>query len=73
MIHAGGMMTRLGIVYLEAILKVRVHLACSAPHRGSSAVEWVIITAIVAGTVLGLVTLVKSLVAQRMGAIQVDW
>jgi hypothetical protein len=36
-------------------------------------VEWVIITAIIAGVALGLVTLIKALVAQRMGAIQGDW
>ncbi|MET8004273.1 hypothetical protein [Nonomuraea glycinis] len=61
------------MIYVQALLWERLRLARAAPTRGSSAVEWVIITAIIAGGALGLVTLIKTLVAQRMGAIQGDW
>jgi hypothetical protein len=52
------------IVYIQAQLDIRLHLARNAPHRGASAVEWVIITAIVAGTALGLALLIKNLVGE---------
>jgi Flp pilus assembly pilin Flp len=58
------------IVYLTAYLSVRVHRARTAPTRGASAVEWVIITAIIAGVALGLATLIKTLVEQRSNEIQ---
>jgi len=61
------------VIYVRALLWERLDRARAAPARGSSAVEWVIITAIIAGVALGLVTLIKALVAQRMGAIQGDW
>ncbi|WP_245656575.1 hypothetical protein [Microtetraspora fusca] len=41
-----------------------------APTRGASAVEWVIITAIIAGVALGLATLIKTLVEQKQVDIQ---
>ncbi|MFC4115543.1 hypothetical protein [Nonomuraea zeae] len=53
------------IIYLTAYLSVRVHRARTAPTRGASAVEWVIITAIIAGVALGLATLIKTLVEQK--------
>jgi Flp pilus assembly pilin Flp len=48
--------------YLVAVLNVRIHRARTAPTRGASAVEWVIITAIIAGVALGLATLIRNLV-----------
>jgi Flp pilus assembly pilin Flp len=50
------------IVYTVAFLNVRIEKARNAPTRGASAVEWVIITAIIAGVALGLATLIKTLV-----------
>jgi hypothetical protein len=41
--------------------------------QGASVVEWVITTAIIAGAILGLISLIKVLVTQRMGVIQGDW
>ncbi|GAA3526889.1 hypothetical protein GCM10022419_002010 [Nonomuraea rosea] len=58
------------IVYLTACLSVRVHRARTAPTRGASAVEWVIITAIIAGVALGLATLIKTLVEQKQSDLQ---
>lgn len=52
-------------IYLVACLSVRVHRARNAPSRGASAVEWVIITAIIAGVALGLATVIKTLVEQK--------
>ncbi|WP_420538134.1 hypothetical protein [Nonomuraea pusilla] len=49
---------------------VRIHRARTAPTRGASAVEWVIITAIIAGVALGLATLIKTLVEQKQGDIE---
>ncbi|MER6512572.1 MULTISPECIES: hypothetical protein [unclassified Nonomuraea] len=58
------------IVYLTAYLGVRIQRARTAPSRGASAVEWVIITAIIAGVALGLATLIKTLVEQKSSEIQ---
>ncbi|KAB8197697.1 hypothetical protein FH608_003985 [Nonomuraea phyllanthi] len=58
------------IVYLTAYLGVRIHRARTAPTRGASAVEWVIITAIIAGVALGLATLIKTLVEQKQSEIE---
>ncbi|WP_431915772.1 hypothetical protein [Nonomuraea jabiensis] len=58
------------IVYLTAYLGVRIQRARTAPTRGASAVEWVIITAIIAGVALGLATLIKSLVEGRQNDLQ---
>ncbi|WP_055478120.1 hypothetical protein [Sphaerimonospora mesophila] len=55
--------------YLIAVLRVRIDRARNAPSRGASAVEWVIITAIIAGVALGLATLIKNLVAGKEGEI----
>ncbi len=51
--------------YMIAVLNVRIDRARNAPSRGASAVEWVIITAIIAGVALGLATLIKTLVTQK--------
>lgn len=56
--------------YLVAVLHVRLDRARNAPSRGASAVEWVIITAIIAGVALGLATLIKSVVEGRQADIQ---
>ncbi|MET8142203.1 hypothetical protein ABZU32_17990 [Sphaerisporangium sp. NPDC005288] len=56
--------------YLIAVLHVRLDRARNAPSRGASAVEWVIITAIIAGVALGLATLIKTLVTQKQAEIQ---
>ncbi|WP_049574647.1 hypothetical protein [Nonomuraea sp. SBT364] len=58
------------IVYLVALLNVRIHRARTAPSRGASAVEWVIITAIIAGVALGLATLIRQLVESKQSEIQ---
>ncbi|GIH68368.1 hypothetical protein Mth01_06210 [Sphaerimonospora thailandensis] len=60
------------IIYLRACLSVRIYRARMAPTRGASAVEWVIITAIIAGVALGLATLIKSVVEQKQGDIQAN-
>ncbi|MER6828311.1 hypothetical protein ABT352_20190 [Streptosporangium sp. NPDC000563] len=57
------------IVYAVAVLSVRIEKARSAPTRGASAVEWVIITAIIAGVALGLATLIKGLVEGKQAEI----
>ncbi|MFD0890137.1 hypothetical protein ACFQ08_36810, partial [Streptosporangium algeriense] len=57
------------IVYATTLLNVRIDRARNAPSRGASAVEWVIITAIIAGVALGLATLIRSLVQGRQGEI----
>ncbi len=56
--------------YLITMLQVRIHRARTAPSRGASAVEWVIITAIIAGVALGLATLIQGLVQQKSAEIQ---
>ncbi|GIH89627.1 Flp family type IVb pilin [Planobispora siamensis] len=53
------------IVYAVALLNVRIDKARNAPTRGASAVEWVIITAIIAGVALGLATLIRTLVQDK--------
>jgi hypothetical protein len=58
------------IVYLVAMLDVRIERARNAPSRGASAVEWVIITAIIAGVALGLATLIKTMVEGKQAEIQ---
>ncbi|MGI5159232.1 hypothetical protein [Microbispora sp. CA-102843] len=58
------------VIYLRACLAVRILRARTAPTRGASAVEWVIITAIIAGVALGLATLIKTVVEQKQGEIQ---
>jgi Flp pilus assembly pilin Flp len=58
------------IIYLVAFLSVRIHRARTAPSRGASAVEWVIITAIIAGVALGLATLISQLVTEKQGDIE---
>ncbi|MCT9928761.1 hypothetical protein N5079_00860 [Planotetraspora sp. A-T 1434] len=51
--------------YMIAVLHVRIDRARTAPSRGASAVEWVIITAIIAGVAMGLATLIKTLVTSK--------
>lgn len=58
------------IIYLRAYMSIRVHRARTAPTRGASAIEWVIITAIIAGVALGLATLIKTVVEQKQGEIE---
>ncbi|WP_327585486.1 hypothetical protein OHA25_59225 [Nonomuraea sp. NBC_00507] len=58
------------IIYLTAWLSSRIHRARTAPTRGASAVEWVIITAIIAGVALGLATLIRTLVEQQQEQIR---
>ncbi|MFC4057959.1 Flp family type IVb pilin [Planomonospora corallina] len=57
------------IVYTVALLSVRIERARNAPTRGASAVEWVIITAIIAGVALGLATLIRQLVQDKQAEI----
>ena len=58
------------LTYLMAMLHVRIDRARNAPTRGASAVEWVLITAIIAGVALGLATLIKQLVEGKQAEIQ---
>ncbi|WP_433412549.1 hypothetical protein ACQP1V_26000 [Microtetraspora malaysiensis] len=58
------------IIYLRACLAIRAHRARTAPTHGASAVEWVIITAIIAGVALGLAALIKTVVEQKQADIQ---
>ncbi|WP_066369329.1 hypothetical protein [Herbidospora mongoliensis] len=57
------------IDYLVAMINVRIHKAKSAPTRGASAVEWAIITAIIAGVALGLAALIRGLVEAQSAEI----
>ncbi|WP_327043857.1 hypothetical protein OG320_18950 [Microbispora sp. NBC_01189] len=56
--------------YLVAVLNVRLDRARTAPSRGASAVEWVIITAIIAGVAFGLAALIRTLVEGRQADIE---
>jgi len=56
--------------YLIAMLRVRLDRARNAPSRGASAVEWVIITAIIAGVAFGLAALIRTLVQERQQDIE---
>ncbi len=56
--------------YLLIMLSVRLDRARQAPSRGASAVEWVIITAIIAGVALGLAALIRSLVEGKEAEIE---
>lgn len=58
------------IVYAVALISVRIERARNAPTRGASAVEWAIITAIVAGAALGLATLIRTMVESKSAEIQ---
>jgi Flp pilus assembly pilin Flp len=55
--------------YLLILLSVRLDRARNAPSKGASAVEWVLITAIIAGA-LGLATLIRTLVEERQTEIE---
>ncbi|MBB2909633.1 Flp pilus assembly pilin Flp [Streptosporangium becharense] len=57
------------VVYAITLLRVRIDRARNAPTRGASAVEWVIITAIIAGVALGLATLIRNLVEGKQSEI----
>jgi Flp pilus assembly pilin Flp len=56
--------------FMIAMLRVRLDRARSAPSRGASAVEWVIITAIIAAVAFGLATLIRGLVEDRQQDIE---
>ncbi|GAA4568110.1 hypothetical protein [Planotetraspora kaengkrachanensis] len=58
------------INYLVVMFNVRLERARTAPTRGASAVEWVIITAIIAAVALGLATLIQGLVEGKQGEIE---
>ncbi|GAA3248020.1 hypothetical protein [Nonomuraea helvata] len=57
-------------IHLHAYLDARIQRARTAPSRGASAVEWVIITAVIAGVAMGLALLIKNLVGQEMGNLE---
>jgi hypothetical protein len=58
------------MAYLWAQLGMRIHRARTAPSRGASAVEWVIITAIIAGVAMGLALMIKTVVGDWQTRIQ---
>ncbi|MGW0809000.1 hypothetical protein [Nonomuraea sp. NPDC002799] len=57
------------MIYLQAYFSGRIQRARTAPSRGASAVEWVIITAIIAGVALGLAAVIKAAVEGQQTAI----
>jgi hypothetical protein len=58
------------VSYLIAMLHDRIHRARTAPSRGASAVEWVIITAIVAGLAIIIATVITAGVNQKTADIE---
>ncbi|MGW2153993.1 hypothetical protein [Nonomuraea sp. NPDC001699] len=54
---------------MKAFLSRRIQRARIVSSRGASAVEWVIITAIIAGVALGLAAVIKSAVESRQADI----
>jgi hypothetical protein len=58
------------MAYLWAQLDMRIQRARTAPSRGASAVEWVIITAIIAGVAMGLAIMIKTVVGDWQTRIQ---
>ncbi|MFI7461349.1 hypothetical protein [Nonomuraea sp. NPDC049646] len=54
---------------MKAFLSRRIQRARIASSRGASAVEWVIITAIIAGVALGLAAVIKTAVESRQAEI----
>ncbi|GAA4578849.1 hypothetical protein GCM10023194_02810 [Planotetraspora phitsanulokensis] len=56
--------------YFLTILSARVHRARTAPSRGASAVEWVIITAIVAGLAITISLVITAGVDSKTQEIQ---
>ncbi|PZG28012.1 hypothetical protein C1I98_33055 [Spongiactinospora gelatinilytica] len=63
-------MDHLWLNYLKVHVAARIDRARNAPSRGASAVEWVIITAIIAGVAFALATLIKTLVEQQQADIE---
>jgi Flp pilus assembly pilin Flp len=57
------------MIRLQAFFDMRIRHARTAPSRGASAVEWVLITAIIAGVALGLATAIKMAVESRQAEI----
>jgi hypothetical protein len=57
------------VVYLRTLLSDRVRRARTAPTKGASAVEWVIITAIIAGVAMTLALLIQNLVTSKSAEI----
>ncbi|MEV0581800.1 hypothetical protein [Nonomuraea sp. NPDC050310] len=58
------------VVYLRAMLGVRIERARNAPSRGASAVEWVIITAVIAAVAMGLALVIQQVVTERQEQIK---
>ncbi|WP_084963671.1 hypothetical protein [Thermoactinospora rubra] len=58
------------VIYFRAMLGVRIERARNAPSRGASAVEWVIITAIIAGVAMGLALAIQNLVKNKQAEIE---
>ncbi|MFI6928624.1 hypothetical protein ACIBIZ_52505 [Nonomuraea spiralis] len=57
------------MTFMRTFLSRRIQPARTASSRGASAVEWVIITAIIAGVALGLAAAIKSAVESRQAEI----
>ncbi|MEU1389962.1 MULTISPECIES: hypothetical protein [unclassified Nonomuraea] len=62
-------MKRSWMTSMKAFLIRRIQDARIASSRGASAVEWVIITAIIAGVALGLAAVIKTAVESRQADI----
>lgn len=62
--------TQLG--FLEMILRDRLHRARTAEDRGASAVEWVVISALVVGIVIAVGTVLLRALRSKSEAIESD-
>lgn len=62
-------MKRPWMTFMKAFLSRRIQRARTASSQGASAVEWVIITAIIAGVALGLAAVIKTAVESRQAEI----
>lgn len=58
------------LIYLKAMLDLR--LARARSEDGASAVEWVVITAILVGIAIALGATIKSLISDKANSINLD-
>jgi Flp pilus assembly pilin Flp len=58
------------IGYLEASLRLRVQRARTAEDRGASAIEWVVIAAVVVGIVLAVGVVISNALTSKAGNVQ---
>jgi Flp pilus assembly pilin Flp len=56
--------------YLEATLRVRLERARTEEDRGASAIEWVVIAAVVVGIVLAVGVVISNALTSKAGSVQ---